>query len=75
MWKADKILNVKKNRMENFYFFVKKIHFEMLKLGKIDGFGGIVKGFQIANTTKNMKFEAKTRSEGSSNLSVCAQTL
>ena len=67
MWKADKIPNVQKNRMGKFYFFVKKIHFEMLKLVKIDGFGGIVNGFQIANTTKNMKFEDKNRSEGSSN--------
>ena len=51
MWKADKILNVKKSDGKKI-FFVKKIHFEMLKLVKIDGFGGIVKGFQIANTTK-----------------------
>ena len=54
------------------FFFMSKIYFENMSVVENRWFG---EGFEMGHTTKNMKFEAKTHSKGSSNLSVGAQTL
>ena len=48
------------------------MYFENFDLMKINGYGRV---FGSVTQAKNMKFEAKTRSKSSLNLSVGAQTL
>ena len=62
----------KKTFEKKCFFFMSKIYFENMNIVENRWFW---EGFEMGHTAKNMKFEVRTHSKGSSNLSVGAQTL